>query len=1146
MADVALTFRGQDVGAVSTTKSVDDALGELATQCLQTQAALREALDGVNGDPAEAEIRKVKNELEATSTQAVATKTLLATLFSGFDTTGPTGQLALLAGGIGGVMGSMALFGSAFGDLKLPAFWAGFDLGVQAVGALGAALIALVAAISPVSGALLALPGAMTALAQGALVLKLGFDGIGDALKAGAAAAEENIVANTALVAAQDRVRVATDQLKNAKDALTAAQQTAKTAQESLSAARRDAAQAIDDLYLRLRGAELSEREAKLALIEAEQALNAILQDSTATKAEVEAAILRVERAELNLDVAQQTRKQTEAELNQAELLGVERSPQVLAAKDALKAAEENVKTAQDNVKTATDAVGVATDAMRAIMAQTTPEVQKFGDAMAKLSPSAQEFVNQILALKPRLDELKTIASENLFQGINDGLRLASTDANWDALKSIVGSTSTVLGNLARDLGQMFADPQWSRDLQAIGEQNARVLDTLGQAFLNLLPAFRDLVVAAGPFVQWLADGVLHFTDWVANAIAAGRESGALAGFLDRTREAMQLLWDIAKPLGQVFLDIGAAAAPLGREILRDLGIELDKLAQWTGSVAGQAALRKYFEDAKPAIYEAGRLLRDVVAALLALSANEPGGGAITEFMNRLRTEVLPIFKATADGAGQAFGPAIADLIIELLRLFGLLTGPSGPLTTLVEQMSNVVGAINDFLVQHPELTNLIATLMGLVTWAKLLAATGIISFLVTLTAGLVGMVAPTLAARVGFEGLNATMRANPIGAIITAIQLLVAAVIVAYTQSETFRKFVDALWAAIQTAVSWTIEFVKQVWALIEPFRYFLPVVGPAIAVIENFPAILGAASSAAQALISAFNAVIDFFRNNWPIVATLLAGPFAPIVALATDAFGIRSAIVNSIQGVKTAATNLGNAIFDGIVNGITGVATEVALFLNRIIKDIRDRVSVWLADAKKLGKAIFDGIKNGVTGIANEVGRILTNVINAVGGFVTRAAQAGARVGRAIAAGIRNAFSGIATTIATLIRGAINGALRIVNAAIGAINAALAFSINVPDIIPGLPNVIEFNPPNIPTIPYLAQGGIVTGPTLAVLGEAGPEAVVPLDQYNSGPTINVSAPVGGSVVAERDLVKAITDGIILTLRRNPGALGAAGLPR
>lgn len=58
--------------------------------------------------------------------------------------------------------------------------------------------------------------------------------------------------------------------------------------------------------------------------------------------------------------------------------------------------------------------------------------------------------------------------------------------------------------------------------------------------------------------------------------------------------------------------------------------------------------------------------------------------------------------------------------------------------------------------------------------------------------------------------------------------------------------------------------------------------------------------------------------------------------------------------------------------------------------------------------------------------------------------------------------------------------------------------ALSIKIPDI-PGVP--MRGQTFNIPDIPYLAKGGIVTRPTLAMIGEAGPEAVVPLDRYNGG---------------------------------------------
>jgi phage-related protein len=47
----------------------------------------------------------------------------------------------------------------------------------------------------------------------------------------------------------------------------------------------------------------------------------------------------------------------------------------------------------------------------------------------------------------------------------------------------------------------------------------------------------------------------------------------------------------------------------------------------------------------------------------------------------------------------------------------------------------------------------------------------------------------------------------------------------------------------------------------------------------------------------------------------------------------------------------------------------------------------------------------------------------------------------------------------------------------------------------------------------IPFMADGGIVTGPTTAVIGEAGPEAVIPLDRLGSvgGANITINMPAG-----------------------------------
>lgn len=65
---------------------------------------------------------------------------------------------------------------------------------------------------------------------------------------------------------------------------------------------------------------------------------------------------------------------------------------------------------------------------------------------------------------------------------------------------------------------------------------------------------------------------------------------------------------------------------------------------------------------------------------------------------------------------------------------------------------------------------------------------------------------------------------------------------------------------------------------------------------------------------------------------------------------------------------------------------------------------------------------------------------------------------------------------------------------------------FSFKVPSWVPG----IGGKGFDMPDIPMLAAGGIVTGPTLAMIGEAGPEAVIPLDRMGQmgggGTTVNI----------------------------------------
>ena len=104
------------------------------------------------------------------------------------------------------------------------------------------------------------------------------------------------------------------------------------------------------------------------------------------------------------------------------------------------------------------------------------------------------------------------------------------------------------------------------------------------------------------------------------------------------------------------------------------------------------------------------------------------------------------------------------------------------------------------------------------------------------------------------------------------------------------------------------------------------------------------GLVSKAVEWLTDAFWKVLGFMKDNWPEIATLILLPFAPLLLVATDAFGIRSKFIEGIQaildktkeivaGIKKAFTDvdwesIGKNAMLGVLKGITGVSLAQAI--------------------------------------------------------------------------------------------------------------------------------------------------------------------------------------------------------------------------
>lgn len=172
---------------------------------------------------------------------------------------------------------------------------------------------------------------------------------------------------------------------------------------------------------------------------------------------------------------------------------------------------------------------------------------------------------------------------------------------------------------------------------------------------------------------------------------------------------------------------------------------------------------------------------------------------------------------------------------------------------------------------------------------------------------------------------------------------------------------------------------------------------------------------------------------------------------------------------------------------------------------IKEVISAGWHWVA---KVSSDVWNGIKDFVGGAISAVKDTIQRQIDLVMGIM-----------RAVKSGVTTALSGLADVITQPFRDAFGGIRSAWNSTIG----GKGFS--VPSWIPGIGGK-SF------TIPKLATGGIVTRPTIAMIGEAGPEAVIPLS--------SASGPAGRVVVEFRSSGNPMDDMIIEVVRRTVRSVG------
>lgn len=300
----------------------------------------------------------------------------------------------------------------------------------------------------------------------------------------------------------------------------------------------------------------------------------------------------------------------------------------------------------------------------------------------------------------------------------------------------------------------------------------------------------------------------------------------------------------------------------------------------------------------------------------------------------------------------------------------------------------------------------------------------------------------------------------SPITLIVAAIAAVIAIVVMLIKHWDTVKEVASRVWDAI-------VGFVTAAWDAI---------VGVFSAVVDWFSSLF---SNAWQGIQNAWNSVVGWFSGIWDGIVSI----FRSVASWFSDRF--RAAW----QGIKS--------IWDAVVAWFQGVWNGIVRVFSVVVQWFADMFRRAWQGIQNIWNAVvgwFRNVWNGITGVFSVVATWFTNIFR-------NAWQGIQNIWGSVIAWFQNIWTTIQSGATGAFNAIVNGAIGMVNRLIDAINNMIRLALTpINALISALNKVPGVNIPSvsvaIPNIPHLARGGIVDSATIAMIGEKGREAVVPLE--------------------------------------------------
>ena len=308
--------------------------------------------------------------------------------------------------------------------------------------------------------------------------------------------------------------------------------------------------------------------------------------------------------------------------------------------------------------------------------------------------------------------------------------------------------------------------------------------------------------------------------------------------------------------------------------------------------------------------------------------------------------------------------------------------------------------------------------------------------------------------------------------------------------------------------------DLAGQIPGLLESFLPMLPVIGELAGIF------LELAADLLPIFVDLIMALMPAITDLLPILAEFIGNAMEVLVPILVQ---LIDALVPIIEALLPVFMELFEALAPVVLTLIEAMLPIIELLLPMFVELIEFLTPILVTVAEIIGDILVFAIELFVGAITG-----ITESLATFGEFFSELWD-----------GIKEFFVETINALISGFEGFVNFVIRGVNKIVDALNG---LSFEVPDWVPEIGGAtLGFSIPKIPEITLgriaLANGGLVTGPTNALIGEAGPEVVIPLDRFESmmgvngqGGTVNYYAAPNKSFDAEQELRLAMTRARVL----------------